>query len=512
MTVDMTSAHAALARRLRPVYLAALLQNVALWVPIEKLFMTDIGFDNGSVALMAAAYAAVVPMLEVPSGILADRWSRRGVVLLAQSALIVSVVIGGFSPNVGVYIVAALFLGVFFALQSGTFESIAYDTVLEETGDSTVFERTIGRIRFVESAGLVVSALAGGLLAEVVPLRATYFITVPFIVVAGVALMRFREPRLHQQREAEPLRQQISATYRALLQRGAVRPIVALLVLTALLLQAMLEFGPLWMVALGASAGLYGPHWAGLMAALGLGGLLGGRLALTRPITIAVIAAAIVASCVVLTTSSVIGIVIVAQILLVLLVVAVSIPITGRLHDAVPSTIRAGVASGVGTLTWLTFLPFAFVFGFVSDRAGVDDAGWTLGVIALITIVLLTWTARGFMRAPAGVPLEPAFAADAFRPDDDPIWPGHWVEPPGAWERPGVLLDTDAVVATVREAITDMPSPQHEVIVARDVEGRSPEEVRRKLDLSPPEARDLLNQARGRVRARLDDHLEGDGT
>ena len=25
-------------------------------VPIEKLFMTDIGFDNGSVALMAAAY------------------------------------------------------------------------------------------------------------------------------------------------------------------------------------------------------------------------------------------------------------------------------------------------------------------------------------------------------------------------------------------------------------------------------------------------------------------------
>ena len=124
-----------------------------LWVPIEKLFMTDIGFDNGSVAVMAAAYAAVVPLLEVPSGILADRWSRRGVVLLAQAALIVSVVIGGLSPNVGMYIVAALFLGVFFAMQSGTFESIAYDTVLEETGDSTMFERTIGRIRFVGERG-----------------------------------------------------------------------------------------------------------------------------------------------------------------------------------------------------------------------------------------------------------------------------------------------------------------------------------------------------------------------
>jgi hypothetical protein len=44
-----------------------------------------------------------------------------------------------------------------------------------------------------------------------------------------------------------------------------------------------------------------------------------------------------------------------------LLVVAVSIPVTRRLHDAVRSSIRAGVASGVGTLTWLIFVPFALV-------------------------------------------------------------------------------------------------------------------------------------------------------
>lgn len=510
--VAVRSAHVGLGRRLRPVYVAAFLQNVALWVPIEKLFMTDIGFDNGSVAAMAAAYAAVVPLLEVPSGILADRWSRRGVVLIAQSALIVSVVIGGLSPNVGVYIVAALFLGVFFAMQSGTFESIAYDTVMEETGNSTVFERTIGRIRFIESAGLVVSALVGGLVAEVIPLRATYFLTAPFVVVAAVAVLRFREPRLHRAEESEPLRQQVTATYRALLERGAVRPIVTLLVLTAFLLQAILEFGPLWMVALAASAGLYGPHWAGLMAALGLGGLLGGRLALTRPVTAAVIGAAIVASSVALATSRVIGIVVIAQILLVLLVVAVSIPITGRLHDTLPSTIRAGVASGVGTLTWLVFLPLALLFGAVSDRSGVHDAGWIFGAVAVLTVVLLAWTVRGFMRSPAGVPLEPAFATDEFRPDDDAEWPGHWVDPPGAWEQPGVPIVTDATVAEVREAITDLPSPQHDVIVARDVEGGSPAEVREELDLSPSEERDLLNQARGHVRARLDHYFEEDRT
>ena len=51
------------------------------------------------------------------------------------------------------YVVAALVLGVYFALSSGTVDSIVYDTVLEETGSSDLYERWIGRVRIVESAG-----------------------------------------------------------------------------------------------------------------------------------------------------------------------------------------------------------------------------------------------------------------------------------------------------------------------------------------------------------------------
>ena len=114
---------------------------------------------------MAAVYAVVVPVLEVPSGVLADRWSRRGVLILASVAAIISVLVGGFSQSVTAYMISAVFLGVFFALQSGTLESVVYDTVLEETGDSDAFERTIGRVRLVESVALVASALIGGAIA-----------------------------------------------------------------------------------------------------------------------------------------------------------------------------------------------------------------------------------------------------------------------------------------------------------------------------------------------------------
>ena len=141
------------------------LQGMILWVPVEKLFMSEIGFTPASVGVMAAAYAAVVPLLEVPSGVLADRWSRSRIMVLACVALLVSSTIGGLSQSVATYVVAAVALGGYFALSSGTVDSIVYDTVLEETGSSELYETWIGRVRMVESAAFVVSALAGGVLA-----------------------------------------------------------------------------------------------------------------------------------------------------------------------------------------------------------------------------------------------------------------------------------------------------------------------------------------------------------
>ncbi len=504
--------------RLRPLYMAVFLWNVSLWVPIEKLFETDIGFDPASIGVLAALYAAVVPLLEVPSGVLADRWSRRSVLVIAVVALAVSALIGGSSTNVATYTASALFLGVFFALQSGTTEAMVYDTLLEETGSSDAFERTIGKVRVIESIALVTSALAGGVVAEVAPLRLTYFLTVPFLAGAIVALLTFREPRLHQATEFEPLGQQIVTTYRTITGPGRLRPIVTLAVLTALLLQAMLEFGPVWLVALAAPAIVYGPHWAGLMSALGLGGLLGGRLGFSRSLPVAVVGAAMVTCCLVLTLIHVTVAVIAAQVALTLLVVAVSIPITRRLHDAVPSGIRAGVASGVGTLTWLTFLPFAVVFGVVSKRAGVDTAAWSLVAIAAVTAVLMLVFVLNHGVEPAAILVSattaaaaatvaaPAYAADRFLPSDDPEWPGHWAHPPSAWDDvvPPDLLHSDATLGEVRTAIAELPQLHRRVLVLRDIEGRTQAEVSDSLDLSADEGLRVLHAARKHVRAHLE--------
>ena len=506
-----------LRRRLAPLYAATFLQNLALWVPIEKLFMTTIGFNPASVGVMAAVYAVVVPVLEVPSGVLADRWSRRGVLILASIAAILSVLIGGLSQSVAVYMVSAGFLGVFFALQSGTLESVVYDAVLEETGGSDGFETTIGRVRLVESVALVASALAGGAIAAVAPLRVTYFLTAPLLAASCLVLIRFREPRLHKAEAEESLRRQLASTYRTILAPGRLRAVVALTVAGSVLMQGMLEFGPLWLVALAVPAFLYGPHWAGLTSALGLGGLLGAQAWITRPWAAGLLAVAIIGCCVVLALSHQALLVVGVQVALTLLVVAVSIPVLRRLHDAVPSSIRAGVASGVGTLTWLTFVPFALGFGAVSERAGVDRAGWLLvaiGVVAaLLLVVVLPRTPAPLAEAEPLVPapgteVKPSFPADRFLPPDDPQWPGHWANPPAAWDAASFAIDDPDALEQARAAIAELPPAMRQVIALRDVEGRAPSETRRALDLRPDEERALLHHARGLVRARLERYLE----
>ena len=75
-----------------------------LWVPVEKLFMTEIGFDAASIGVMAAAYAALVPDHRDPV-----RGSRRPVEPARRprdrgGGAGLTSLIGGLSYNVPTYI------------------------------------------------------------------------------------------------------------------------------------------------------------------------------------------------------------------------------------------------------------------------------------------------------------------------------------------------------------------------------------------------------------------------
>ena len=99
----------------------------------------------------------------------------------------------------------------------------------------------------------------------------------------------------------------------------------------------------------------------------------------------------------------------------------------------------------------------------------------------------------------------PAVDPDRFFGADHPRRPGGWCAPPAPL--PEDRLADRETLALVTRVIGELPARQQEVIVLRDLEGWSADEVCEALELTPANQRVLLHRARSRVRAALEAEL-----
>ena len=102
---------------------------------------------------------------------------------------------------------------------------------------------------------------------------------------------------------------------------------------------------------------------------------------------------------------------------------------------------------------------------------------------------------------------EPAVDPGRFQKDDE-AWPGHWATPPRPWQKPERRLLSLEARDQLKEALAGLPERQRAIVVLRDVEGLSAEEVCELLELSQENQRVLLHRGRSRLRAALEQHLD----
>ena len=103
----------------------------------------------------------------------------------------------------------------------------------------------------------------------------------------------------------------------------------------------------------------------------------------------------------------------------------------------------------------------------------------------------------------------PTVAAERFLPPDHPQWPGHWAAPPKDWRTiPDERLIGRETQERLCQAIHELPERQQLVMVMRDVEGWSPEEVCVALGISEGNQRVLLHRARCKLRNALEPYLD----
>lgn len=374
-----------ISRRLLPLYLAVFCQGVVFWYAIEKVFMTNIGFNEAGIGAMVAAYSAVMLLVETPAGILADRWSRKGVLILASVALGLSALLGGLSAGPALFVISTLFWGMYSALSSGTYDSIIYDVLQEEEGTSKRYEKFYGRHKIVEGLAFVVGSLSGGVMAQLIDMRATFFYSLIPIALSIVLLWLFKDPTIHKAEPAASLKDHISQTLHAILRKRTLLTILVSLVALTVVLSSLYEFSQLWLIALAVPIIFYGPASALLFASWSIGGMIASLLRSRDRLLIT--CAVMLASAICLSISHAVLLIVIAQTILAIGIVGVTVVLTHQLHDQLPSRVRAGASSAVSTMASIAIIPTALVFGTLAHAQSIFVANILL--VAILTAGLV---------------------------------------------------------------------------------------------------------------------------
>lgn len=367
-----------------PLYVAKFLWNLVFWYSIEKLFMVSIGFNNESIAFMVAVYAAMSVLMEVPSGVLADRWSRKGVLALGALCLAISSLVGGLSYAIPLYLVSAIFWGFFDALNSGTDSAIVYDTLVEERGDSKDYEKEYGIYQSIGGVALFVAGFLGGVFGDLFTLRGDYFFTVPATLAACLIMMKFHDSRAHHEAQDTHLRKHLVDTFGAVFKNPNLLWIMLTMFAVSLTNGLLGEMYQLWYIAVAAPVLFFGIAGSIVNATWGFGGLLTRFLTTKRAILLSL--SIILFTCFALVFTRNLILILGAQFVLMMLANATHAAMTGQMHRQLPSHVRAGAGSAANTAMRLVNIPLVLLFGWVAHTYSIFAASWILVTLVAIAI------------------------------------------------------------------------------------------------------------------------------
>lgn len=379
-----------LSRRLTPLYVSSFFQGLVFWYAIEKVFMVHIGFTATLIAIEVVVMNVVGLLLNIPSGIMADRWSRKGMIAISICSLGLSSLLLGLSHTVIAYIIFSTLFGVYFALHDGVFDSMIYDTLIEESGSRQGYEKYLGYYDLFASVALVIGSLAGAYIGNKHGLRSAYLLSVPSSVLSLMALAFYREPKLHKQRADLHVVVHVKQTFGAVFKRGYVAWVLLTILASAILFDFILEVDQLWPLALHLQLTWYGPLNALLLAGYGVGGPLAALFIKKKRYIYAACTLGMLCTLALLVRNMLV--IAIAQFGVVSLFLALYTIGLGKLHDTLPSHLRSSSSSTANMMTSLLFIPIVFVFGRITQRHSVFVAARLMVPIAVLSVlgVLLT--------------------------------------------------------------------------------------------------------------------------
>ena len=156
------------------------------------LLFVEKELSTSEIAVLIALWSGFSIIFELPSGILADRWNRRNMLIIAALVEGLCFLTWSLSSSFIMFAIGFFFWAVGNAFVSGTEEGLIYDN-LKSDGIENQFSLIYGRSRFYANIGNLVGIATSGLLVQFISIENIALLSAGICVVNSLIASRLRE-------------------------------------------------------------------------------------------------------------------------------------------------------------------------------------------------------------------------------------------------------------------------------------------------------------------------------
>ena len=220
------------------LYAVRFFENLIPAYVIERLFWEQRGMTIQMVVYTEIIYAITIVLFEIPTGIIADKWSRKKMMVLNAFFGCCEICILIFATEFWHFAMVAFLAGVGRSARSGSENAILYDSLLRN-GEAQSFEKHLGRLNACEFSAIILAALSGGLMANRFGFEFNYWVSMAGMFVSLCISLVLVEPDIKSETAMPiPIKEYIKISLRFF----GKNPGVCLVLLSGMVTGAALNF------------------------------------------------------------------------------------------------------------------------------------------------------------------------------------------------------------------------------------------------------------------------------
>lgn len=147
------------------IYSFKFFDDFILIYPLYAVMFSDNGLSTLQISVLLFVWSFTAFVLEIPSGVWADRYSRKNILIIGQLLRAVGYGLWLLFPGFVGFLVGFIFWGVKSALTSGTFEALVYDE-LKQTSQERTYAKVIGRAESLSLLGVILAGFGASIFSQ----------------------------------------------------------------------------------------------------------------------------------------------------------------------------------------------------------------------------------------------------------------------------------------------------------------------------------------------------------